>query len=136
MRGHLPQRQADPGPQRPERDQHPKDEEFLRDEQRDADQHRHARGEGGGRIDQEPALLPRRRRERLGVVGAEEVAVDQMAPILIGARSEERRVGKEWVSTCRSRWERYHSKKKAKYGTKCMSTKNRQKNKQNTAADT
>src|SRR3546814_12632252 len=24
------------------------------------------------------------------------------------ARSEERRVGKEWVSTCRSRWSRYH----------------------------
>src|SRR3546814_12917340 len=23
-------------------------------------------------------------------------------------RSEERRVGKEWVSTCRSRWARYH----------------------------
>src|SRR3546814_17828947 len=27
-------------------------------------------------------------------------------------RSEERRVGKECVSTCRSRWSRYHSKKK------------------------
>src|SRR3546814_17502318 len=27
-------------------------------------------------------------------------------------RSEERRVGKEWVSTCRSRWPPYHSKKK------------------------
>src|SRR3546814_17118026 len=26
-------------------------------------------------------------------------------------RSEERRVGKEWVSTCRSRWSTYHSKK-------------------------
>src|SRR3546814_20865391 len=24
------------------------------------------------------------------------------------ARSEERRVGKEWVSTCRSRWSPYH----------------------------
>src|SRR3546814_20206591 len=29
-----------------------------------------------------------------------------------GSRSEERRVGKEWVSTCRSRWSPYHSKKK------------------------
>src|SRR3546814_17193902 len=29
-----------------------------------------------------------------------------------GARSEERRVGKECVSTCRSRWSQYHSKKK------------------------
>src|SRR3546814_12931693 len=25
-------------------------------------------------------------------------------------RTEERRVGKEWVSTCRSRWSPYHSK--------------------------
>src|SRR3546814_18550181 len=29
-----------------------------------------------------------------------------------GARSEERRVGKGWVSTCRSRLCQYHSKKK------------------------
>src|SRR3546814_16704181 len=27
-------------------------------------------------------------------------------------RSEERRVGKEWVMTCRSRWSLYHKKKK------------------------
>src|SRR3546814_8373589 len=27
---------------------------------------------------------------------------------VIAARSEERRVGKEWVSTCRSRWSPYH----------------------------
>src|SRR3546814_11359168 len=27
-------------------------------------------------------------------------------------RSEERRVGKEWVSTCRSRWSPYNKKKK------------------------
>src|SRR3546814_15971190 len=32
------------------------------------------------------------------------------APIL---RSEERRVGKERVSTCRSRWSEYHQKKKS-----------------------
>src|SRR3546814_20339039 len=30
------------------------------------------------------------------------------------ARSEGRRVGKEWVSTCRSRWSTYHKKKKKK----------------------
>src|SRR3546814_15012503 len=30
------------------------------------------------------------------------------------SRSEERRVGKECVSTCRSRWSPYHSKKKRK----------------------
>src|SRR3546814_12577063 len=31
---------------------------------------------------------------------------------VVGARSEERRVGKECVSTCRTRWSRNHSKKK------------------------
>src|SRR3546814_15352830 len=31
-----------------------------------------------------------------------------------GSRSEERRVGKECVSTCRSRWSPYHYKKKKK----------------------
>src|SRR3546814_14828012 len=31
---------------------------------------------------------------------------------LMDARSEERRVGKECVSTCRSRWSPYHYKKK------------------------
>src|SRR3546814_15096486 len=30
----------------------------------------------------------------------------------LARRSEERRVGKECVSTCRSRWSPYHSKKK------------------------
>src|SRR3546814_16226049 len=33
---------------------------------------------------------------------------------LVIKRSEERRVGKECVSTCRSRWAPYHSKKKNK----------------------
>src|SRR3546814_16649374 len=32
-------------------------------------------------------------------------------------RSEERRVGKECVSTCRSRWSQHHSKKKQKHTT-------------------
>src|SRR3546814_12387115 len=32
-----------------------------------------------------------------------------------GVRSEERRVGKECVSTCRSRWSPSHEKKKKKY---------------------
>src|SRR3546814_13516646 len=34
--------------------------------------------------------------------------------ILVG-RSEERRVGKECVSTCRSRWSPYHSKQNARH---------------------
>src|SRR3546814_15555604 len=33
---------------------------------------------------------------------------------LFGPRSEARRVGKECVSTCRSRWSPYHKKKKQK----------------------
>src|SRR3546814_12576207 len=34
-------------------------------------------------------------------------------------RSEERRVGKECVSTCRSRWSPYHSNKKTKCHRQC-----------------
>src|SRR3546814_15503290 len=37
-------------------------------------------------------------------------------------RSEERRVGKECVSTCRSRWSPYHSKKKSRNHEKCQFT--------------
>src|SRR3546814_2984854 len=33
---------------------------------------------------------------------------DSFATIGGGTRSEERRVGKEWVSQCRSRWSPYH----------------------------
>src|SRR3546814_13956977 len=36
--------------------------------------------------------------------GAGKVAKNPIPP----TRSEERRVGKEWVSTCRSRWSPYH----------------------------
>src|SRR3546814_15261097 len=37
--------------------------------------------------------------------------------IFDGTRSEERRVGKECVSTCRSRWSPYHYKKKYNINT-------------------
>src|SRR3546814_16222254 len=37
---------------------------------------------------------------------------DRHPSILAAPRSEERRVGKECFSTCRSRWSPYHSKKK------------------------
>src|SRR3546814_14717720 len=47
----------------------------------------------------------RRKRRRL-IVGAVLAAL-----VLAAARSEERRLGKECVSTCRSRWSPYHSKK-------------------------
>src|SRR3546814_15905398 len=33
---------------------------------------------------------------------------NQAQAVLALERSEERSVGKEWVSTCRSRWSRYH----------------------------
>src|SRR3546814_13277967 len=45
---------------------------------------------------------------RLGQQGA--IAAGRLAHAQ--PRSEERRVGKAWVSTCRSRWAPYHSKKK------------------------
>src|SRR3546814_12063129 len=43
-------------------------------------------------------------------------------PLTPLARSEERRVGKECVSTCRSRWSPYHSKKKAQHIVKVANT--------------
>src|SRR3546814_11542515 len=58
----------------------------------------------------EPEVVPPRHGDEIaeplvrGLVRLD--AVDRLA------RSEERRVGKECVSTCRSRWSPYHSKKK------------------------
>src|SRR3546814_14553093 len=66
-------------------------------------------------------------REQLGVVSffpesqKQQPRQPNVADILSGTfrdhqsrrRSEERRVGKECVSTCRSRWSPYHSKKKS-----------------------
>src|SRR3546814_9702875 len=46
---------------------------------------------------------PRRARARLPVAAGR----DHSASVRL-ERSEERRVGKEWVSTCRSRWSPYH----------------------------
>src|SRR3546814_11631508 len=43
---------------------------------------------------------------------AGEVAMDLHRAHDVFARSEERRVGTECVSTCRSRWSPYHQKKK------------------------
>src|SRR3546814_2298731 len=49
-----------------------------------------------------------------GVFARHELAVHGSGAALPGPwrshcmRSEERRVGKEWVSTCRSRWSQYH----------------------------
>src|SRR3546814_13596905 len=44
-----------------------------------------------------------------GLVGYNvQVAVDAEHHLIVAHRSEERRVGKECVSTCRSRWSPYH----------------------------
>src|SRR3546814_17462376 len=45
------------------------------------------------------------------MVPAAVVAVPALPVTVNGQRSEERRVGKECVRTCRSRWSPYHSKK-------------------------
>src|SRR3546814_14020139 len=42
----------------------------------------------------------------IDLIGTMDDAIDQMNAT--GKRSEERRVGKECVSTCRSRWSPYH----------------------------
>src|SRR3546814_8994021 len=44
----------------------------------------------------------------LGQELVQQVAVGGVHLDQVEARSEERRVGKEWVSTCRSRWSPYH----------------------------
>src|SRR3546814_20380408 len=52
-------------------------------------------------------------RDHLAPVMLEDrIARDDGALAERGLRWEERRVGKECVSTCRSRWSSYHSKKK------------------------
>src|SRR3546814_12597884 len=63
------------------------------------------------------ALCRELRRERdLPVIflTARDAEADRVLGLELGARSEERRVGKECVSTCRSRWAPYHEKKKKK----------------------
>src|SRR3546814_11177533 len=57
---------------------------------------------GGRQIDRDP--LGRQREADGGERRATPLAA-------FGDRSEERRVGKEWVCTCSSRWSRYHYKK-------------------------
>src|SRR3546814_12425952 len=64
-----------------------------------------------GRID--PKQLNRRQIEALAGAGAFDGVEPERPRAYAGAeallaRSDERRVGKECVSTCRSRWSRYH----------------------------
>src|SRR3546814_15322516 len=48
------------------------------------------------------------RADTLQMLEVERVEIDRLQQQLRKARSEERRVGKECVSTCRSRWSPYH----------------------------
>src|SRR3546814_15385330 len=64
---------------------------------------------------------PRARQRPAGFAAASVTSCDgnkssatTIAPAGTTARSEERRVGKECVSTCRSRWSPYHYKKNQK----------------------
>src|SRR3546814_12055267 len=58
-------------------------------------------------------LAPQRAGE-LAIIGKVIAAIMELHAV---ARSEERRVGKECVSTCRSRWSPYHQKTNTKYIT-------------------
>src|SRR3546814_13500972 len=62
-----------------------------------------------------PGISERRHRtpQAIGFIGGEFGGDDGKFHRLF-LRSEERRVGKECVSTCRSRWSPYHSKNKKK----------------------
>src|SRR3546814_3620861 len=53
-------------------------------------------------------LLPRLLEHRRQIVGHAALNLPELRPIPRPCRSEERRVGKECVSTCRSRWSPYH----------------------------
>src|SRR3546814_19943102 len=70
-----------------------------------------APGEANDSLHRTPPSLPRHLHRNLV-----RSWTDGGAPV----RSEERRVGKECVSTCRSRWSTYHSNKK--YKTKVRTT--------------
>src|SRR3546814_20091855 len=68
--------------------------------------------------------IPQRRRDR---VDRQLDALGNARVGLAGAvalRSEERRVGKECVSTCRSRWSPYHYKKNITHSTITLSQHN------------
>src|SRR3546814_9503209 len=65
-------------------------------------------------LDQREARRPEEKaaHHRAVAVQARSAPASLTVCIMTTARSEERRVGKECVSTCRSRWSPYHSKKK------------------------
>src|SRR3546814_18751250 len=64
------------------------------------------------------ALIPPARSFRVSQSWHADDAYRVAADLLDRGRSEERRVGKECVSTCRSRWSPYPSKKKTQYDSR------------------
>src|SRR3546814_20866518 len=64
--------------------------------------------DGAAKMDAQPGAQHPKGPE--GKTAAQQKAEARLATV--EGRSEERRVGKECVSTCRSRWSPYHSKKK------------------------
>src|SRR3546814_12047321 len=71
-------------------------------------------GEGAGELG---SLEFSAAKENLGARLSASASLDGSSASLsaLKERSEERRVGKEGVSTCRSRWSPYHSKKKKRH---------------------
>src|SRR3546814_19896628 len=66
----------------------------------------------GATLDEAQALMHKHRLERVLIVNdAFELRGLATVKDIVKNRSEERRVGKECVSTCRSRWSPYHKKK-------------------------
>src|SRR3546814_14191402 len=68
---------------------------------------------GGGEVGDAAVAVDGHRQVELG-----EEAAQHVLDALLAARSEERRVGKGCVSTCRSRWSPYPSNKKTERNTK------------------
>src|SRR3546814_9972688 len=70
----------------------------------------HDVGLAGRELQHAPAAAAdhERRPTEGGRLGTAVETIDAVVLALERARSEERRVGKECVSTCRSRWSRYH----------------------------
>src|SRR3546814_18053984 len=55
-------------------------------------------------------------RRNIRITGTSHVLADEVGDPDFGLRTEEGRVGEEWVGTWRSRWAAYHEKKKNVHG--------------------
>src|SRR3546814_12036282 len=66
------------------------------------------RQQGGDRADHFVVLQAVQQDGKLGALGKVQQLLELLERGILIVRSEERRVGKECVSTCRSRWSPYH----------------------------